>query len=62
MDIDDLRALLTVLAFVAFVGIVVWAYSRNRKRRFDEAAQLPFRGEELGGGSREKGGGKGRSR
>lgn len=62
MAIDDLRALLTVLAFVAFIGIVVWAYSRNRKRHFDEAAHLPFSGEELGGESREKDSGKGPSR
>ena len=42
MDINDLRAVITVLAFVAFVGIVAWAYSRGRKREFDEAARLPF--------------------
>lgn len=48
MDIDGLRALITVLAFVAFIGIVVWAYSRRRKRGFEEAARLPFDGEELG--------------
>jgi cytochrome c oxidase cbb3-type subunit IV len=62
MAIDDLRALLTVLAFIAFIGIVVWAYSRKRKRDFEEAARLPFNGDELGGESREKDGGKGRSR
>jgi cytochrome c oxidase cbb3-type subunit 4 len=48
MDINDLRTLMTILAFVAFIGIVVWAYSRKRKRDFDEAARLPFSGEDLG--------------
>ncbi|HEX5865678.1 MAG TPA: CcoQ/FixQ family Cbb3-type cytochrome c oxidase assembly chaperone [Casimicrobiaceae bacterium] len=42
MDINDLRVVITVLAFVAFVGIVFWAYSRKRKHEFDEAASLPF--------------------
>lgn len=42
MDANDLRALGTVLAFVAFVGIVWWAYHRKSKERFDEAARLPF--------------------
>ena len=48
MDISDLRVVMTVLAFVAFVGIVVWAFSRKRKRDFDEAARLPFTGEDFG--------------
>ena len=32
----------TVLTFVAFLGIVAWAYSRGRKQAFDEAANAPF--------------------
>ena len=48
MDINDLRVIIAVLSFAAFVGIVIWAYSRKRKRDFDEAAQLPFRGEDFG--------------
>jgi cytochrome c oxidase cbb3-type subunit 4 len=27
---------------VAFLAIVVWAYSSKRKARFDEAARLPL--------------------
>lgn len=42
MDINTLRTILLVLAFVCFVGIVWWAYSRRRRARFDEAANLPF--------------------
>ena len=32
----------TVLAFVAFIGIVIWAYGRGRRKAFDEAANAPF--------------------
>ena len=42
MDINDMRVVMTVLAFVAFIGIVAWAYGRERKDRFDDAARLPF--------------------
>jgi cytochrome c oxidase cbb3-type subunit 4 len=42
MDVNDLRIGVTVLSFVAFIGIAVWAWSRKNAARFDEAAQLPF--------------------
>lgn len=42
MDINDLRSLSTVLVLVAFLGICWWAFSPRRKKRFDDAAQLPF--------------------
>ncbi|QTD44225.1 cbb3-type cytochrome oxidase subunit 3 [Ottowia testudinis] len=42
MDINLLRSIVTVAAFVVFIGIVVWAWSSRNKQRFDEAAQLPF--------------------
>jgi cytochrome c oxidase cbb3-type subunit 4 len=42
MDIDDMRAAMTVLSFVAFLAIVAWAYGRGRSGRFGAAAQLPF--------------------
>ena len=32
----------TVLAFVAFVGIVAWAYGSGRRKAFEEAANAPF--------------------
>lgn len=46
MDINTLRTLVTVLAFVTFVGIVLWAYSGRARRRFEEAARLPFEEDE----------------
>src|SRR5262249_52280684 len=42
VDINDLRSLLTVLAFASFIGIVIWAYSGRAKRAFEEAERLPF--------------------
>jgi cytochrome c oxidase cbb3-type subunit 4 len=37
-----LRILVTLLSFAAFIGIVAWAWSLRNKKRFAEAAQLPF--------------------
>ena len=42
MDINLLRSIVTLLAFVLFIGIVVWAWSSRNKTRFEEAARLPF--------------------
>lgn len=42
MDINDLRSISTILAFLAFVGVIVWAYSGKRKHAFEEAANLPL--------------------
>ena len=46
-----LHSIMTVIAFVTFIGIVVWAYSRKRKSAFDEAANAPFALPEEGGGT-----------
>jgi len=40
MDVNELRTLLLVVNFAAFVGIVWWAYGAKRKQRFEEAALL----------------------
>ncbi|MCF8179047.1 MAG: cbb3-type cytochrome c oxidase subunit 3 [Sulfuritalea sp.] len=42
MDINDLRSIFTVLAFIAFIGIVWWAYSDRRKATYEQAAMLPL--------------------
>tara|TARA_R110000823_G_scaffold130015_15_gene258023 strand:- start:15454 stop:15633 length:180 start_codon:yes stop_codon:yes gene_type:complete len=47
MDINDLRGLSTVFLLIAFIGVCIWAYSKKRKREFDEAANLPFADEEM---------------
>ena len=43
MDINVLRSIVTVAAFVVFIGILVWASLPSKKAQFDEAAQLPFK-------------------
>ncbi len=45
MDINDLRSAVTVVSLLTFLGIVVWAWSRRNKERFEQAAQLPFQDE-----------------
>lgn len=40
MDLNDVRVVVTVLTFVAFIGIVWWAYSSRRKATYDEAARM----------------------
>ena len=42
MDVNTLRAAVTVLSLVAFVGIVCWAWSRKNAAAFAEAARLPL--------------------
>ena len=39
MDINDVRSLITVVSFIAFLGIVVWAYGSKRKAGFEAAAR-----------------------
>jgi cytochrome c oxidase cbb3-type subunit 4 len=34
-----------LLIIVAFVGIVVWAFGRKRKARFEKDAKIPFEGD-----------------
>jgi cytochrome c oxidase cbb3-type subunit IV len=31
-----------LLLIAAFVGIVIWAFSRNRKARFEKDGKIPF--------------------
>ena len=38
--------MVTLAAFVAFGGIVWWAYAPSRKARFERDAQLPFSGDD----------------
>jgi cytochrome c oxidase cbb3-type subunit 4 len=45
MDTVTLHSISPVLVLVAFIGICWWAYSPKRRKRFEEAAQLPFVGE-----------------
>jgi|LNFM01.1.fsa_nt_gb cytochrome c oxidase cbb3-type subunit 4 len=42
MDVNDMRAAVTVTLFVLFLALVVYTWSRKRKAEYDEAAMLPF--------------------
>ncbi|THF65838.1 cbb3-type cytochrome c oxidase subunit 3 [Pseudothauera nasutitermitis] len=42
MELNDFRILVTVVGFVCFVGICIWAWSKHAKAGFDEAARLPL--------------------
>jgi len=42
MDITTLRTSITVLAMLAFLGIVAWAWSSRRAADFDAASRLPL--------------------
>ncbi|MCX7692961.1 cbb3-type cytochrome c oxidase subunit 3 [Tepidimonas taiwanensis] len=45
MDVNDWRVIVTVLSFITFIGIWVWAWSKKNQQRFEEAARLPFQSE-----------------
>ena len=46
MDINDVRGLAAVIVLFAFIGVCWWAFSPRRKKRFDDAANLPFADDE----------------
>ncbi|VAW92415.1 hypothetical protein MNBD_GAMMA23-386 [hydrothermal vent metagenome] len=42
MNFDDVRAVFSVVMFALLISIYIWAWSKNRKQDFNEAANLPF--------------------
>jgi len=42
VDIGTVRGLVTLALMLAFIGLVVWAWSSRRKAHFDEMAQVPL--------------------
>ena len=49
MDQGTLQGIGTVLAMAAFLGVCWWAFSKHKKKDFEEASKLPFSGDELAG-------------
>ena len=45
IDINFIRAAVTLLSFATFGGIVAWALARRNQPAFREAALLPFIGD-----------------
>ncbi|WP_371193196.1 cbb3-type cytochrome oxidase subunit 3 [Glaciecola sp. SC05] len=46
MDQGTIGSIFTVIVFVSFVGVIIWAFSSRNKSNFDEAANLPFADED----------------
>ena len=42
MDINTIRAAITVAALFTFLAIVAWAWSSRRRADFEAAARLPL--------------------
>ena len=42
MDPGALRGLATLLALLAFVGVVWWAWSGRRRQTYEQAARMPL--------------------
>ena len=42
MDQDSLRAIATLLVFLAFIGLSFSVFRKSRKTYFEDAALLPF--------------------
>ena len=47
MDINTLRSIFTLLLFILFIAICIWAYSKRRKQEFEDAANIPFQVDEI---------------
>ena len=42
LDMNIVREVVTVVSFLAFVGILAWVAASRNKARFDAASRLPF--------------------
>jgi len=42
MDINTVRVLVTLVSFIAFLGVIWFALHPANKQRFEQAAQLPI--------------------
>jgi len=43
-----IQSVWTVVVFILFIGIVIWAWSGARKAEFDEAAHMPLEEDDTG--------------
>jgi cytochrome c oxidase cbb3-type subunit 4 len=57
-----INGIMTVVLMAIFIGIVVWAWRRERRQQFDEAAALPLEEDVKVGTSAGKGHSKGEQR
>jgi cytochrome c oxidase cbb3-type subunit IV len=54
MDATDMRGITTLLVMISFLGVCFWAYSAKSKKRFDEAANLPFADDDINNDSQQE--------
>lgn len=47
MDQGTIEGIGTILVMVAFLGVCWWAFSKHKKKDFEEASRLPFDDDEL---------------
>jgi cytochrome c oxidase cbb3-type subunit 4 len=59
MDINDLRIGVTVVSLVLFLAIVAHTWSRRRRAEHEQAAALPFIGDDAPHGERARQGERG---
>lgn len=43
LDINTVREAVLLISFALYVGIVVWAWSANKRADFAQAAELPLK-------------------
>ena len=46
MDAGTIRGIGTLILFVSFAMLCVWAWAPAQRRRFEEASRLPFLGDD----------------
>ena len=42
LDLEALSSAITVVWFLAFIALCIWAWSGRRRKEFEAAARLPF--------------------
>jgi cytochrome c oxidase cbb3-type subunit 4 len=47
MDQGTIEGIGTILAMIAFLGVCWWAFSKHKKKDFEDASRLPFDEDEL---------------
>lgn len=57
MDLATFRSIMLVVLVAVFVGVCIWAWSKKREKRFEEAANLPFADEDMAARSADDRGG-----
>ncbi|HEX8980093.1 MAG TPA: cbb3-type cytochrome c oxidase subunit 3 [Parasulfuritortus sp.] len=53
MDSGLIGASVTVLFFLLFIAIVWWAYHKDNRKKYEDAANLPFEEGDEGTGRRD---------